>query len=86
MTNALVVDGNKVLVEMEWEQIDGIVRQELREHIIMTEKEKGGRWIHPDDEEHNKILLPALLTVYRYWAGEEAANKIKEQIDADKIV
>jgi hypothetical protein len=81
MSNALVVDGNKVLVEMEWEQIDGIVRQELREHIIMTEREKGGRWVHPDDEEHNKILLPALYTVYEYYAGQEAVNELREQLN-----
>ena len=81
MTNALVVDGNKVLVEMEWEQIDAIVRQEIREHIIMVEGEKNGRWIHQDDEEHNKILLPALYVVYEYYAGEQAANELKEQLN-----
>lgn len=81
MTNALVVDGNKVLVELEWGQIDAIVRQELREHIIMVEGEKNGRWIHPDDEEHNKILLPALYVVYEYYAGEQAANELKEQLN-----
>lgn len=86
MSNAKVVYGNKVLVELEWEQIDAIVVKEIRNHIYMVNREMQGDWIHPDDVEDNKILLPALLTVYRYWAGEEAANKIKEQIDADKIV
>jgi hypothetical protein len=81
MTNAQVVNGNKVLVELEWEQIDAIVCQEIREHIIMVESEKNGKWIHPDDKEHNKILLPALYVVYEYCAGEEAANKLKEQLN-----
>ena len=87
MTNAQVADGNKVLVELEWEQIDAIVRNEVRDHIYMVHREEQANdWIHPDDAEHNKILLPALLTVYEYWAGEEAAKKIKEQLDADKTV
>lgn len=92
MSNAKVVDGNKVLVELEWEQIDAIVRNEVRDHIYMVHRElqlegrMHGEYVHPDDIEHNKILLPALLTVYEYWAGEEAANKIKEQLNADETL
>lgn len=81
MSNALVVDGNKVLVEMQWEQIDAIVRQEIREHIIMVENEKTSKWLHPDDEKHNKVLLPALYVVYEYYAGEQLANELKEHIN-----
>jgi len=65
MTNALAVDGNKVLVELEWEQIDAIVRNEIRDHIYMTHREiKLSQCFHPDDIAQNEKLLPALLIVY----------------------
>lgn len=87
MNDVLAVDGYKVLVELDWEQIAAIVRNEIRDHIYMVHRElmyEG--WVHPDDVEHNKVLLPALLTVYEYWAGEEAFKKIKETLSADKVV
>lgn len=87
MSNAQVVDGNKVLVELEWEQIDAIVRNEIRDHIYMVHREiLGEGWMHPDDIEQNKVLLPALLTVYEYCAGKEALEKIKETLNADEAV
>lgn len=87
MTNAMVVDGNKVMVELEWEQIDAILCQEIREHILMVHRDiVGADWVHPDDEEHNKILLPALFVVYEYWAGKSAADELKEQLNADEII
>ena len=81
MSNAQVVDGNKVLVELEWEQIDAIVRNELRDHVLIVHKEMmGGDYVHPDDVEDNKTLIPALLRCYEYWAGKENTNKLKQEI------
>jgi len=87
MSNALTVDGNKVLVELEWEQIDAIVRNEIRDNIYMTHREmKLNRYIHPDDIAQNKKLFPALLVIYEYYAGEEELKKLQEKLDADEIV
>lgn len=87
MTNALTVDGNKVLVELEWEQIDTIVRNEIRDHIYMTHREmKLNKYIHPDDVAQNEKLLPALLIIYEYYAGEEELKKVQEILDADETV
>lgn len=79
MSNALAVNGNKVVVELEWEQIDAIIVHELREHIEMIHRELAvGGHIHPDDEADKQKLLPALYVVYEYWAGESETNKLKE--------
>ena len=81
MSNAQVVDGNKVLVELEWEQIDAIVRNELRDHVMIVHKEMmGSDYMHPDDIEDNKTLLTALLRCYEYWAGKVETNKLKQEI------
>lgn len=82
MNDVLAVDGNKVLVELEWEQIDAIIRNELRDHVMIVHKEMAleSTYMHPDDIEDNKTLLPALLRCYEYWAGEENTNKLKQEI------
>lgn len=73
------MEHNKVLVELEWEQIDAIVRNELRDHIEMIHRELAvGEYIHPDDEADKKELLPALYVVYEYWAGKTDTDKLKE--------
>jgi len=73
------MDSNKVLVELEWEQIDAIVRNELRDHIEMIHRELAvGEYVHPDDEAHKQKLLPALYVVYEHWAGQAETNKLKE--------
>lgn len=73
------MEHNKVLVELEWEQIDAIVRNELRDHIEMIHRELAvGEYVHPDDEADKQKLLPALYVVYEYWAGQAETNKLKE--------
>lgn len=76
------MDSNKVLVELEWEQIDAIIKNELREHIEMIHKELSvGEHIHPDDEADKQKLLPALYVVYEYWAGEEKSMQLMEELE-----
>jgi hypothetical protein len=75
------MEANKVMVELEWEQIDAIIRHELRDHIEMIHRElAAAHYIHPDDEADKQKLLPALYVVYEYWAGETEANKLKEEM------
>ena len=80
MSNAQVVDGNKVMVELMWEQVDAIVERELREHIIITHKEMQGGYIHKDDEAYNHVLFPALCVVHKHWAGEEKSMKLMNEL------
>ena len=81
MSNAKVVDGNKVMVELEWEQIDAIVRNELRDHIEMIHRELAAReYVHPDDEAKKKELLPALYVVYEHWAGEAESMQLMNEL------
>lgn len=73
--------GTKVLVEMDWEQVDEIICSELREHIIMVHKEVvSENHVHPDDKTDAEELLPALLRVYKYWAGEAEVIKVTKEL------
>lgn len=73
------MDHNKVLVELEWEQVDSIVRNEIGDQIEMIHREMvASSYVHPDDKAHQEKLLPALYLVYEYWAGESETNKLKE--------
>ena len=73
--------GTKVWVEMEWEQVDEIICRELREHIIMVHKEVvSENHVHPDDKTDAEELLPALLRVYQYWAGEAEVIKVTKEL------
>jgi len=77
--------GTKVWVQLEWEQVDALIAKELKEHIEITARdmkaaETGEGWIHPEDVSYNVKLLPALFVVYEHWAGEEAAESLKEQV------
>lgn len=75
------MDDNKVLVELEWEQIDAIVRNELRDHAIMVETEMAkDYYLHPDDKKDNETLLPALVRAYEYWAGENETARLMEEL------
>jgi hypothetical protein len=71
----------KLMVELEYEQIDKIVIKELETAISYALKKD--KWKHKDDIKYDKKLLPALKTVYRYYAGEEQFEKLKEKINAD---
>lgn len=75
------MDSNKVLVELEWEQIDAIVRNELRDHAIMVKIEMArDYYLHPDDKKYNETLLPALVRAYDYWAGEDETARLMEEL------
>lgn len=77
------MDHNKVLVELEWEQIDAIIRSELRDHIEMIHREMAvGEYIHPDDKADKQKLLPALYVVYEYWAGEAESMRLMDVLGA----
>jgi hypothetical protein len=83
--------GTKVWVRLEWEQVDAMIAKELKEHIEITVRDmhaakNGEGYAHPDDVVYNFKLLPALLIVYEHYAGEDAANKLKEEINADEIM
>ena len=80
---ALDVNGTKVWVQLEWEQIDAIVEKELKEQIIYASMDESGKFMHPDDIEYNKVLLPALKIVYEYFAGEKRTKELQEQLNAD---
>jgi hypothetical protein len=86
MSDAEDAYGTKVWVQLEWEQIDAVIVKELKEHIESSARDvqaakSGISWVHPEDAEYSKsILLPALFVVYEYWAGEEAAEKLKEKV------
>jgi hypothetical protein len=85
------VNGARVWVQLEWEQVDAMIVKELKWHIEdaarnMKAAKTGEGWVHPDDVEYNFKLLPALLVVYEHWAGEDEANKLKEEINADEIM
>jgi len=75
------MEHNKVLVALEWEQIDAITERELRDHIIITHKEmQGGAYVHPDDKAYNHVLFPALCVVHKHWAGEAESMKLMEEL------
>ena len=79
------VYGTKVWVQLEWEQVDAMIVKELKWHIEnaardMKAAETGEGWAHPEDVAYNVRLLPALFVVYEHWAGEEAAESLKEQV------
>lgn len=75
------MEHNKVMVELEWEQIDAIICSELRSHIIMVHKEVvSENHVHPDDKTDAEELLPALLKVYQYWAGEAEVIKVAKEL------
>lgn len=81
MSDALVVDGNKVMVQLMWEQVDAIIEKELREHIIMLQREReAGLWVHPDDQADNEELFPALCKVHKYWAGEAESMRLMDEL------
>lgn len=72
---------NRVLVELEWEQIDAIIEKELREHIIMLHKEMmADHWMHPDDQADSAELFPAMCKVHKYWAGEEESMRLMNEL------
>jgi len=76
------MESNKVLVELEWDQIDAIVRNELRDHIEMIHRElAAGGHIHPDDEAGKQKLLPALYVVYEHWAGEAESMRLMKELE-----
>jgi len=81
MPNVMDAGGGKVWIQMEWEQIDAIVKNELREQIVTMSKPT--KWIHPDDSEHEKILLPALKIVYEYFAGEKNLIELEKELNAN---
>lgn len=83
MPNVMDAGGTKVWVQLEWEQIDSIVEKELKEQIIYASMDKEGNWMHPDDVEYNKVLLPALKVVYEYFAGEKKMKDLEGQLNAD---
>jgi hypothetical protein len=90
MLDAKDVNGSKVWVQLEWEQVDAMIMKELKENIEITARsmwaEKNGEgWVHPKDVERNAKLLHALFTVYEYWAGEEAAATLKQNLEYDNI-
>jgi hypothetical protein len=77
--------GTKVWVQLEWEQVDALIAKELKEHIQIIARDveaasTGEGWVHPEDAEYNPKLLSALFIVYQHWAGEEAAESLKEQL------
>jgi hypothetical protein len=79
------VYGTKVWVQLEWEQVDALIAKELKEHIEITAREihaesTGESWVHPEDVVYNPKLLSALFIVYQHWAGEEAAESLKERV------
>ena len=81
MSDALVVDGNKVMVELMWEQVDAIIERELREHIIIAHKEMmAGNYVHPDDAAYNHTLFPALCVVHKHWAGEAESMRLMDEL------
>jgi hypothetical protein len=81
MSNVMDAGGNKAWIQMEWEQVDAIVRHELRQQIITTSQPEG--WRHPDDIEYDKILLPALKIVYEYFAGEKNLIELEKELNAN---
>lgn len=73
--------GTRIMVEMDWEQVDEIICSELRDHVLILHKEMTeGDYIHPSDKIDNETLIPALLRVYEYWAGESELEKLKQEI------
>lgn len=75
------MESNKVMVELQWEQIDTIIANELREHIIMMQREReAGLWVHPDDQADNHELFPALCKVHKYWAGEAESMRLMDEL------
>jgi hypothetical protein len=72
----------KRTVELEWEQIDAIVKNEIMERIedcaTMLQRDK---YAHPEDIAYSHKMLPALLIVYEYYAGEEAVNELREKFN-----
>ena len=73
--------GTKVMVEMDWEQVDEIICSELRSHSIMVHEEVvAENHVHPDDKTDAEELLPALLKVYQYWAGEAEVIKVTKEL------
>lgn len=79
MQGAATVDGIKVTVELELEQIRAIVASELECCIHETEADiRKNRYIHPDDEEYYEKFLPAVYLVYAHYAGEAQAEKLRE--------
>ena len=71
---------------LEWEQVDSLVAQELKRQIEgFSEEANSGSWMHPDDVAYAKEILPAMLMVYEYWAGKEAAESLKQNIAYDRI-
>jgi len=84
MSDATNANGKKVWVQLEWEQVDGIIVDELEGHILMTAHDivaaDYGAHVHPDDDSYNRKLLPALFVVYEHWAGEEATADLKKQV------
>jgi hypothetical protein len=90
MSDAEDAYGTKVWVQLEWEQVDAMIVKELKWHIEnaaceMRAAETGEKWVHPEDVARNVKLLPALLVVYEHWAGEEAAAKLKQDLEYDRI-
>ena len=85
MSDAEHAYGTKVWVQLEWEQVDAMIAKELKEHIEITARdmraaETGEGWLHSEDVAYNVKLLPALFIVYQHWAGEEAAESLKERL------
>jgi hypothetical protein len=90
MSDAEHAYGTKVWVQLEWEQVDAMIVKELKNQIELAvhdmEAAKAGEsWTHPEDVAYNVKLLPALFIVYAHWAGEEAADHLKQDLEYDRI-
>lgn len=73
--------GTRIMIEMDWEQVDEIIVHELREHIISLHKEMTkDHWVHPDDQADNAELFPAMCKVHKYWAGEAESMRLMKEL------
>lgn len=65
-------------IELSYEQMDAVTVAQLKEHIVMTIKAIDTSW---SDHTYDRALLDAMWVVYDYFAGEEAVEALKKELN-----
>lgn len=75
------MESNKVLVELEWEQIDALVARELERYLRSTiDSIKQNDYFNEEDKEHDIKIVSALFTVIQDWMSVDKINSLKKEL------
>ena len=75
------MDSNKVLVELEWGQVDALVASELERYLRSTiDIIKQNEYFNEEDKEHDIKIVSALFTIIQDWMSVDKINSLKKEL------